>query len=766
MAAPLSPETQYIFLSYASADRERAIHIADLLEEQGIAVWMDRHSIEGGTSWSAEIVRGIRGCSALIVLCTVAAMRSRNVQQEIQLAWEHNKALLPLLLDVASYPDEVAYVLTGRQWVDVLDLPEDVWLPRALQALARLGVRRRDTEPVAPAPTEGVPPASDPLAQQPRAGAAKPAGPRQSDGPARRSTIIARLTAAVAQSPLAQLRSRAPLVGRAEQLAYLRREYDAASAGQGGRVVLISGESGVGKTRLAEEIGAYAESRGGVFLRGYYARDTPTPYSPWVEALRPYFERLRPDTLATVIGPFGWEFYQIFPDLAPRLGPPPPAPAIPPGDQRRRLLDGASSVVVNLSRLSPLVLLLDDLQWAPELAPLAHLARHLGESRALVLGTYRDQEFRDEPALMQGWVELKRSRLLSEIVLAPLTEEETGRLVAHYFGEGPTTQLRGPVYRQTRGNAFFVEEVLRSLAESGVVRATESGWEVGDLSKITIPESMKLTIEARIARLGESGRDVLVHASVLGMEFSFPALQLATGLSDDDLALEIERAVAARLLEDRSTAEEERFAFTDDRVQEVLYASLTALRRRRLHRQAGEALEAFYADCLEQHLDELARHFTVGNDLAKMAEYASRAAETNSRVFNWSRARQLYETAAEALAHLPDTEENRRRRIETILKMVNVTYDDPERGQAWLAEALGLARTLPAPASAPPGSSGEDHLVARVLYAMGHLKVVLSQYAGARESFEQAAAAARAAGDERLALLIDRSIGIVLWTQG
>ena len=130
----------YVFLSYASADRERALDIADRLEATGVPVWIDRHSIAGGISWSAAIVDGIKGCTALAVLCTPAAMRSRNVRQEIQLAWEFDRPALPLLLEPVEYPPEVAYALAGRQWIEILDRPAEAWLPAALQALARLGV--------------------------------------------------------------------------------------------------------------------------------------------------------------------------------------------------------------------------------------------------------------------------------------------------------------------------------------------------------------------------------------------------------------------------------------------------------------------------------------------------------------------------------------------------------------------------------------------------------------------------------------------------
>jgi predicted ATPase len=129
-----------VFLSYASADREMALHVADLLEAQGLATWMDRKSIAGGLSWSAEIVRGIESSRALLLLCSPAAMASPNVQQEIQLAWEARRPILPLILEVAPMPEAVRYALAGRQWIEALDRPDDAWLADILRAFAELGV--------------------------------------------------------------------------------------------------------------------------------------------------------------------------------------------------------------------------------------------------------------------------------------------------------------------------------------------------------------------------------------------------------------------------------------------------------------------------------------------------------------------------------------------------------------------------------------------------------------------------------------------------
>jgi predicted ATPase len=210
-----SPErpTPYVFLSYASADRERALVVADLLEGRGVSVWIDRKSIAGGTSWSAEIVEGIKGCAVLVVLVSVAAMQSRNVTQEIQLGWEHDRKILPLLLEPTSLPGAVEYALAGRQWVEVLNRREADWLDDALRALGRLGY-----EP--------------PRRQVPAAQAPALLVTSSAEGETR-NNLPASLTS---------------FIGRQEELAQVER------AVAENRLVTLTGTGGCGKTRLAVEV--------------------------------------------------------------------------------------------------------------------------------------------------------------------------------------------------------------------------------------------------------------------------------------------------------------------------------------------------------------------------------------------------------------------------------------------------------------------------------------------------------------------------------
>src|SRR5579885_2273566 len=150
MASGSAPASPYVFLSYASADRSRALAIANLLEAHGIAVWIDRRQIVGGTSRYAEIVRGIQGCAALALLSSPAVMASPNVQREVQLARETKRPILTLLLESAHPPEAMRDARAGRQRVEILARSSREWFPELLRALAPLGLRPSDQAPRAP----------------------------------------------------------------------------------------------------------------------------------------------------------------------------------------------------------------------------------------------------------------------------------------------------------------------------------------------------------------------------------------------------------------------------------------------------------------------------------------------------------------------------------------------------------------------------------------------------------------------------------------
>ncbi|MCZ6614372.1 MAG: AAA family ATPase, partial [Chloroflexi bacterium] len=434
-----------------------------------------------------------------------------------------------------------------------------------------------------------------------------------------------------------------PLVGREQELELLKAAYIAAASGNGGSIVMITGEQGVGKTRLAQELGHWVRLQGGLFLEGRWAAwEGAAPYGAVAESLRRGLRQLDPEEVALLVGPYGRDLARLFPDVVEHFDAGADATQLSLEEQQLRLYEGVGTVVYNLSQKQPLVMFLDDLHLAPHLELQLHIARRLKESRLLIVDAYREDELVERPALVAGRNELIRSRLVTEARLAPLTEAETGRMIAYAFGDTAAAQLQAPTYAINRGNPFFVEEMIRYLIENKAVRRVQDRWEVLEVTRVGIPESVKLLVQERVARLGEGVVTMLQQAAVLGQEFSFAAISLMADRPEDQLVEMHDQAMAAGLLVDRTlSATEEQYSFREDHVREALYQSIPATRRRRYHMQAGHALNTLYP----HRLEELAYHFTHGSDATMGATYSYQAAEINNSLFNWGRAVPLYQDA-------------------------------------------------------------------------------------------------------------------------
>lgn len=435
-----------------------------------------------------------------------------------------------------------------------------------------------------------------------------------------------------------------PLVGREEELQFLQTIFESTANDGGSSLVFLSGESGVGKTRLARDFGSHVAALGGQFIEGRYLRGGTSPYGPWVEALQSCVKDAHSMGLEETLRPYKNELAQLFPEMLAD-GATNEFPDVSREAQRTRFYDGVTALFAFLAEEKPLVLLLDDLQWAPGLGLLTHVSRNLKRARVMIIGAYRDQEFKENNDLVRGMAEANRARFTNHFNLEPLTMDETAFLVATFLGEGVKERIGSSIYAKTRGNPFFIEEVCRTLVDSRMVHWMDHAWQVSDSAEITIPESVKLAVRERVLLLGEETREVLSQAAVLGQQFSFLALRMFTGIEEERLVDVIERSMYSRLLTDCSIPGQEKYAFADPQVWEVLYDDISTPRRRRWHLHAGHVFEVLYSDRLADHVDELARHFLEGNDSLRAAEYAYRAGEYADRLFSWPRAIYWYKNA-------------------------------------------------------------------------------------------------------------------------
>jgi DNA-binding CsgD family transcriptional regulator len=487
-----------------------------------------------------------------------------------------------------------------------------------------------------------------------------------------------------------------PFVGRDAELAALTADLDAALAGRGA-VVLLAGEPGIGKTRLAEELAAQASARGALVLWGRCWEGEGAPaFWPWVQVVRAYVQAADPAALRQEMGAGAADVAELVPAVRERLPDLPAPPPTEPQAARFRLFDSLAGFWRAAAGRRPLLLVLDDLHWAdaPSLALLRFVGRELEGAGLLVVGCYRHTEMDRGHPLVGTLADLTRGQR-RRLLLGGLDEAEVASFIGLVAGVAPPPELAVALHRETDGNPFFVTEVVRLLASQGRLGHAEAGPAV---LVAGLPEGVKAVVAQRLGRLSDGCRRVLEVAAVLGRDFQLRVLQPATGLDADRLLELLEEAEAGRVVGAVPGALG-RWRFAHALVREVLYEGLPATRRVRLHGRVGEVLEAVYAADPGPHLAELAHHFVAAAPggaemVARAVRVATLAGRRALELLAWEEAAGLFERAlaASELAERPDPQQ----RCELLLDLgeARMAASDVPAARAAYQQAGELARRI------------------------------------------------------------------------
>ena len=545
-------------------------------------------------------------------------------------------------------------------------------------------------------------------------------------------------------------------VGRDGELERLGQLWKEATAGEL-RLALLAGEPGVGKTRLAAELAGMVHDEGATVLAGRCDEDLGVPYQPFVEALRHFVDHA--PVVSGRLGRYGGELARLVPELSEQ------APGLPaplrsdPETERYRLFDAVADWLAVASAEEPLLLVLDDLQWAakPTLLLLRHVVR-AGGGRVLVLCTYRDTELTHDHPLVELVADLRRrggvERLslsgLDDVGVAAIVEQASGRAL-----DEATLALARAVYEETEGNPFFVREVLRHLAETGAVERQEGGWTTRlPVEELGIPEGVREVVGHRLSRLSADTNQALRVAAVVGSEFELGVVQAAGDLGEETLLGAVEEAAAARVVTEVSAT---RFRFAHALVRATLYESLTAARKVTLHRKAAEAIETIHEGALDNYVPALAHHWAKASapvtDPVRAVDYARRAGDRALAQLAHDEAADYYASGLDLLdAGGADPADPRRLELLIGRGEAQRRASDPGYRQT-LLDAAHLAAQL-----------GDAHALARAALAntLGYVWTGVLVIDADRVEMLEAAIAAVGDGDLRLQARLLATLGLEL----
>jgi DNA-binding CsgD family transcriptional regulator len=496
------------------------------------------------------------------------------------------------------------------------------------------------------------------------------------------------------------------LVGRGAPLSAVVAVLDRARTGQGD-TLLISGEAGIGKSRLVRAMMDHARELGFVVLQGAcFEADRSQPYAPILDLVRALSTTASPSVAAHYLEAAGGELVTFFPELRSIFRDAPVRPTLDPEEDRRRLFHSFTAAVNALGRRQPVLVVIEDVHWSDDatLDLVLHLARRIATSPVTLALSFRSDEL--GPRLSRLLADLDHARCASEIGLRPLGAAEVAIMLQAIFGsQAFGSPFVDRLYDLTEGNPFFVEEMLKSLLVAGDLERTDGIWRARPLEHVHVPRTATEAVGRRLSALPPPAREVASVAAVAGRRFDFAILQRLTGHNERELLSLIKELVVAQLVVEESA---DRFAFRHALTRETIRARLLARERVALHRAIALVLEETSGRAARDVDDALAYHAFEAGMWEPARRYALRAAEHAIALCAPREALQQFDRAVTATSN---------------------AGLDPE----------------------PP-----------LLIARGRAHETLGAFARANEDFSAALSAARAAGDLRAAWSALHALGM-LW---
>lgn len=422
---------------------------------------------------------------------------------------------------------------------------------------------------------------------------------------------------------------------------------------QGPRLMLVTGEAGIGKTRLLAEIVRRARHGGAVVLAsGCYEQEGRLPYSPIHDALLDYV-RAQPDrTLVARLGDLRDDITRIVPELRARIGGADETGVAAGGERRLRLFSALAQLFERIAGERRLLLVIDDLQWADRatIQLLHYLARQQTPHGLRILGAYRDAELVAGAPLLDLLDETGATRAQTEqatrLALHPLDADETRALLEDQLAGDCARETCATIHQISLGNPFFTLQLLALLREDRQIEPVDGLWRLTGEVAVDLPPSVRETVARRLRGLGPAELETLRLAATLGQTFACEALEAMWSGGEEEMCAALDVLLEARLLREAGGL----YSFTQPVLREVVYQGAATHRRRQLHKRAFHALRAVYGERERDHATELAWHCLQAGDRSQIRAYAMLAGDQALALYSLDEAERQYRTALDFLS--------------------------------------------------------------------------------------------------------------------
>jgi Nif-specific regulatory protein len=448
----------------------------------------------------------------------------------------------------------------------------------------------------------------------------------------------------------------ARFVGRKKELERLKKAFrnlKSRQENQGARILLISGESGIGKSRLVQEFKSWVQLNKGTTLNGRCYESETIPYQGFIEPL----QKIVSYGSSEILAKYAPYVAGIVPGISKKVKRVKSLIPLEPPQEKIRLLDNLTRFITEVltNKAFAGVFLIEDLQWADEdtIELLTWLARSaaLGtESSLLICGTYRTQELEQILPLKRMIDKIKAEKYCEEVPLGRLNESDTTSLVTSMLGKLPDEVTR-KAYLSAEGNPFFVQEIARTLIANSVIRHENGIWQadIKNLEKLEIPYQVEKIVSRRLATLDNESLRVASTASVIGKGFDSELLASASGCEQEELYRIITGLLRLEIFREKQTHDRYEYEFAHTQIREVLYKRLTSPEKKALHEKVGNSLERIHRGAEEVVVDRLAYHFIAAANKQKGVSYGIKTAKKSKKTHAHERSIDIYEAVLDLL---------------------------------------------------------------------------------------------------------------------